>query len=77
MPSILDADGDIVWWYEANSESIARARMSADGQNLWMTISGLQGAVIERVSMDTLEGQSYNGTVGSHDLTPPPSDIGL
>lgn len=67
---IVDADGDIVWWHQASSNSIARARMSADGKNMWMVISGLQGGPLERVSMDTLEGQTYPAAVGSHDITP-------
>jgi hypothetical protein len=69
MAFIIDADGDIVWWYESNSDGIARARMSEDGKNMWMIIAGLQGGPLERVTMDTLDGQIYDATVGSHDLT--------
>jgi hypothetical protein len=68
---IMDADGEIVWWYPSSvAGGIARARMSEDGKNMWMTISGLAGAPLSRVTMDTLGGQVYSNTVGSHDLTP-------
>ena len=68
---ILDADGEIVWWYPSSvTGGIARARMSETGKNLWMTISGLTGGPLSRVTMDTLSGQVYDATVGSHDLTP-------
>jgi hypothetical protein len=66
---ILDADGEIVWWHDYGSQGIARARMSADGKNMWMTITGLMGAPVQRVTMDTLDEQTYADTVGSHDLT--------
>jgi hypothetical protein len=75
VPFIIDADGEIVWWYRSHTNSIARARMSEDGRNMWMVISGLEGAPLERVAMDTLEGQTYTATTGSHDLTPVEGDL--
>ena len=65
---IIDADGDIVWWYQSSMSSLARARMSADGKYMWMVISGLSGASLERVTMDTLDAQSFNVSA-SHDIT--------
>ncbi len=67
---ILDGDGDVVWWYDSGMNGVARARMSSDGQNMWMVEPSNQGAPIARVSMDTLDSQTYQDTVGSHDLTP-------
>lgn len=67
---IVDVDGEIVWWHDFGSSGIARARMSADGKNMWMVIEGLGGGPVQRVSMDTLDAQTYNATVASHDLTP-------
>lgn len=67
---ILDADGDIVWWHDTKMEGVARARMSADGRNMWMISPNNQGSPLKRVSMDTLEEQTYADTIGSHDLTP-------
>src|SRR5262249_5943040 len=31
---ILDADGDVVWWFGGGPTGIARARMSEDGKNM-------------------------------------------
>lgn len=71
VPFILDADGDIVWWARNGpTGGIARARMSADGKNMWMISASNQGATLQRVSMDTLDAQTYQGVIGSHDITP-------
>jgi hypothetical protein len=71
VPFILDGDGEIVWWGRGGpSGGIARARMSADGKNMWMTTASNSGSAIQRLTMDTLEAQTYTGSVGSHDLTP-------
>ena len=71
VPFILDADGEIVWWGRSGpSGGIARAVMSADGKNMWMTSANNNGAAIQRMTMDTLTAQTYTGTIGSHDLTP-------
>jgi hypothetical protein len=70
VPFILDGDGEIVWWGRGGPPGgIARARMSADGKNMWMTSASNNGNPIQRVSMDTLDPQTYTGTIGSHDLT--------
>jgi hypothetical protein len=71
VPFILDADGEIVWWgRNAPAGGIARARMSADGKNMWMTSASNNGNPIQRLSMDTLDAQTYPNAIGSHDLTP-------
>lgn len=75
VPFVVDADGEIVWWYESNTNGIARARMSADGKNMWIIPASNGGGPLERVSMDTLDGQVYNNTTGSHDLTPVTGDL--
>jgi hypothetical protein len=68
---VIDADGDIVWWYNSNVDGIARARMSEDGKNMWMIAADpSRGHPLERVSMDALDGETYNSALGSHDLTP-------
>jgi hypothetical protein len=67
---IIDADGEIVWWYDSGANGIARARMSADGQNMWLITPNNMGGPLQRVSMDTLDAETYSGTVGSHDITP-------
>jgi hypothetical protein len=70
VPFILDADGEIVWWGRGGpAGGIARARMSADGKNMWMTSASNSGNPIQRLSMDTLDAQTYSSAVGSHDLT--------
>ena len=67
---ILDADGEIVWWHDTGSNGLARARMSADGKNMWMISPNNQGGPLYRVSMDTLDAETYSDSVGSHDMTP-------
>jgi hypothetical protein len=71
---IADADGDVVWWYEDGPTSIARARMSEDGKNMWMISADNAGQPVQRVSMDTLDAQTYMSAVGSHDITPVGAD---
>jgi hypothetical protein len=75
IPFIIDADGDIVWWYQSGINGIARARMSADGKNMWMTPASNNGGPIERVTLDGLDGESYPNAIGSHDLTPVSGDV--
>ena len=45
---ILDADGDFVWWHDI--PAVTRARMSYDGNYMWMGMGG--GGSFLRVSMD-------------------------
>ncbi len=68
-PFIIDSDGDIVWWYPSEVvNGIARARMSADGKRMWMTDWSNRGGLLQWVTMDALQSETYD--VGaSHDLT--------
>jgi hypothetical protein len=75
IPFIIDPDGEIVWWYESSSNGIARAVMSADGKNMWMVLASNNGGPIERVSMDTLDGELYSTAISSHDITPVSGDL--
>ncbi|HWP09790.1 MAG TPA: hypothetical protein VNN72_28805 [Polyangiaceae bacterium] len=72
VPFIVDTDGDVVWWYaKASGESpdgVSRARLSADSKNVWLVNEGLSGAPLRRVSMDTLDVQTYMATKASHDI---------
>jgi hypothetical protein len=70
VPFILDADGEVVWWFEGGPSGIARAVMSADGKNMWLTPASNAGGALVRVSMDTLESETYSDVVASHDITP-------
>lgn len=64
---ILDADGDIVWWYQTEFDGIASAKMSEDGQNMWMAVPN--AGLLARVSMDGLDYEEYE--VGPcYDVTP-------
>src|SRR5690606_6453079 len=72
---IIDPDGEIVWWHESEISGIARARMSADGKNMWLIPASNLGGPLERVSMDTLDAQVYPDTAGSHDLTPVSGEV--
>ena len=73
---IIGPDGDIVWWHESTvAELVTAARMSDDGKSMWLAprhtdASAMETLPLERVSMDTLEVQVYEGTAVSHDLTP-------
>jgi hypothetical protein len=68
---IVDADGDIVWWYlDGPSDGIARARLSADGESLWLVSSGNTAAPLVRMSLDTLEVDRFATSGGTHDITP-------
>ncbi len=71
---ILDADGDIVWWYDTGANGIARARLSEDGQTMWMISPDNSGGPLQRVSLDTLDAETYSNAIGSHDITPVEGD---
>lgn len=67
---ILDAEGEIVWAYDTGiAGGIARARMSEDGQHMWVVTASNTGGALRRVSMDGLNAETYAATVGSHDIT--------
>jgi hypothetical protein len=71
---ILDTDGDVVWWFTDRPESpsgelgFGRARLSADNQDVWLARVSNGGPPLRRVSIDTLDVQSYPETRGSHDI---------
>jgi hypothetical protein len=69
VPFIIDADGEIVWWFFSSSPGVGRAVMSEDAKNLWLVPPGNSGAPLTRVSMDTLDSEVYPATMGSHDIT--------
>ncbi len=72
---IVDPDGDVVWWYrshfltrDGNQDSANAARMSWDGQSMWMLSYAEGEHTIERVSMDTLDHELFAEPHASHDL---------
>jgi hypothetical protein len=72
---VIDADGDLVWWAPA-PVSCSRAKMSYDGQYMWMAglnVSNTKkdGGEVRRVSMDGLTSTgSIPGLANCHhDLT--------
>ena len=67
---IIDSDGDIVWWYDSPGQNVGRARISADGKNMWMVAATNTGNSLYRVSMDGLDEETYGGLMADHDLTP-------
>jgi hypothetical protein len=74
-PFIVDADGDVVWWYEGGPRGIARARLSADAKNVWIVEVDNVGGPLVRVSTDTLDVEVYPSTVASHDITAVTGDV--
>ena len=72
VPFIFDTDGDVVWWYTAASgestDGVSRARMSADGQSIWLVNESLSGNPLRRVTIDGLTTQTYSNTKASHDI---------
>jgi len=76
---ILDADGDIVWWfYPEIMGGVGKAALSADGRDIWMisTDFGGGGEPLVRVGIDGLGAESYPpGSGGSHDIIPVEGDV--
>ena len=77
---ILDADNDIVWWYDDGSEDdIFRARMSYDGKWMWTrnTAQATNG-VVHRFSMDGEQKEQWELPQTTHDLAViPDGTVGL
>ena len=73
VPYIVDADGDIVWTFGAQSiTDISSARLSYDGMNMWMVPlnhPGNYGAVF-RVSIDGLDAETFDVSGAYHDIFP-------
>ena len=73
---ILDADGEVVWWYQSTIGSISAARMSADGKRVWLITAAFDNGAIEWVTMDTLESQVFSDLGSpSHDIYPVVDDV--
>jgi hypothetical protein len=59
---ILDADGDYVWAYGGVGNQLTGARMSYDGQYMWINNANVpnSNAVVWRVSMDGMTADNYS-----------------
>jgi hypothetical protein len=67
---IIDADGDVVWWTDASSQT-SRAIMDWDGTSMWMVTPG--GGNLRRVGMDGMGAENVAGlTACHHDIAPLP-----
>jgi hypothetical protein len=76
---ILDADGDLVWWYAA-LDDVIRARFSFDGKAMWIRNTAQMDGIGEvlRVSLDGLEEESWDLPRTTHDLAViPDGHLGL
>jgi hypothetical protein len=76
---ILDADGDLVWWYPVEDDVI-RARFSYDGKRMWIrnTSETDGGGWVRRVTLDGLTEEKFDLTHTTHDLVVlPDGDVGL
>ncbi len=70
---VVDADGDIVWWWtSSHMATVASARMSYDGKNMWLV--GIDTDGIERVTLDGLDSQFYT-LLATHDITAVTGDV--
>jgi len=76
MAFIVDADGEVVWWYDTGlSGGVGQASMSADGASMWMVTASNTAEPVLRVSMDGLTEQRYEDTRGSHAIAPVVDDV--
>ena len=73
---ILDADGDIVWWFSTGN--VSRAVLSADSQFMWVLATNQAGGNpnVRRVAMDGTGGLEMHSEFGDahHDLVVLPDD---
>ena len=73
---ILDADGDVVWWFSSGNAS--RAILSADSQYMWFLATNQAGGNpnVRRVAMDGMGGAEMHTEFGDahHDLVVLPDD---
>jgi len=77
---IIDADGEPVWWASAPTQC-SRAKMSYDGQHMWMMSLNVQngqnnGGAVDRISMDGLTRNTKISGLSNchHDLTVTPTN---
>ena len=75
---IIDADGDIVWWFITGQQNVTSARMSYDGKFMWIQNANVpdSAAVVHRVSMDGMmdENLSSQFTGANHQFTVLPDE---
>jgi hypothetical protein len=75
---IIDADGDYVWWHQAERrQGVSRARMSYDAKRMAMIYTnnvGGEGA-IEQVDMDGYNTELFPLIDATHDFVPIPGGI--
>jgi hypothetical protein len=73
---ILDADGDVVWWFSTGSAS--RAHLSADSQYLWLLTTNQAGGNpnVRRISVDGMGTAEMHTEFGDahHDFVVLPDD---
>jgi hypothetical protein len=73
---ILDADGDVVWWFSSGNAS--RAILSADSRYMWFLATNQAGGNpnVRRVAMDGMGGAETHTEFGDahHDLVVLPDD---
>ena len=73
---ILDADGEIVWWFTSGNAS--RAHLSFDSQHMWLLATNQGGGSpnVRRVSMDGMGGTEMHPEFGDahHDLVVLPDE---
>jgi hypothetical protein len=74
---ILDADGDIVWWYSIGS-NVTGARMSYDGKHMWINKANVPSgaANVRRVTMDGMMEEDLSAEFAglNHQLTVLPDE---
>ncbi len=75
---IFDTDGDIVWWYRSDAtRGCARARLSYDGQHLWMgntNVGGRSRGTLARVRLDGTEEEQFALPRRHHDFVVMPDE---
>lgn len=76
---ILDADGELVWWFYVEDDAI-RTRLSFDGKKVWIRNTGqIDGqGIVRRMSLDGSNEQRWELTHTTHDLAVlPDGRVGL
>ncbi|HEY3496407.1 MAG TPA: aryl-sulfate sulfotransferase [Polyangiaceae bacterium] len=76
---ILDADGELVWWYFVEDDVI-RTRLSYDGKSIWIRNTGQTdgSGIVRRMSLDGLQEDRWELPHTTHDLAVMPDGrVGL
>ncbi len=75
---IIDQDGDHVWWHQSSGGAdCVRARMSYDGQHMWIAngnVPGPSSGTLVRVSMDGEDERNYPVPNRHHDVAVLPDE---